>query len=358
MKIAVLLVTVMALVAASAGDFATGGSDLFEFSGYSKFRFAIWGREGHDPANGFDLYNRTTWAPRVSESLSAKLSFDTRYGFTANYDSTQGYVSDDYTLKLVEACGRLNFSPEISLTGGRFKLPFGYGYNRPGGSIPFYDRVMFASDSTFAGYGGLDVGILLSTDFGPVVIDLAYTNGTDSRADTTMNKQFTTRLSSTPARWLGLGAAAAITGQPEMGPVDQWSATGLDFYAFGSYPLTEKITLDYEGEYIILPFRGPVVDNMINESGGDYYFSLAAAHQVDMGILTAVQPAVRYEILSPPEQVSSGVPVPERDRSAIDFCLNLHTGPMNTIQLGGRNYSYQSGDEGHTDVYVNWMMLF
>ncbi|MFO8183988.1 MAG: hypothetical protein R6U39_07415 [Candidatus Aegiribacteria sp.] len=357
MKIAVLFIAVLALAAAFAADFATGGSDLFRFSGYNKFRFAMWGREGHDPANGFDLYNRTTWAPRVSESLSAKLSFDTRYGFTA-YDSTIGYVSDDYTLKLVEAYGRLSFSPEISLTGGRFKLPFGYGFNRPGSSIPFYGRVLAASDSTFTGYGGLDVGMLLSTDFGPVVIDLAYTNGTDSRADTTMNKQFTARLSSTPARWLGLGAAVAIIGQPEMDPVDEWSATGLDFYAFGSYPLTGKITLDYEGEYMILPFRGPVVDNMINESGGDYYFSLAAAHELNMGMLTAVQPAVRYEILSPPEQVSSGVPVPETDRSAIDFCLNLHTGAMSTVQIGGRSYSYQSGDEGHTDVYVNWRMLF
>lgn len=357
MKLVLLLVTLSVLTGVFAGDFATGGSDLFRFSGYSKYRFAMWGREGHDPANGFDLYNRTTWAPRVSESLSARLSFDTRYGFTA-YDSTIGYVSNDYTLKLVEAYGRLSFSPEISLTGGRFKLPFGYGYNRPGGSIPFYGRVLSASDTTFSGYGGLDVGMLLSTDFGPVVIDLAYTNGTDSRADTTMNKQFTARLSSTPARWLGVGAAAAIIGQPEMDPVDQWSATGLDFYAYGSYPITGKTTLDYEGEYMILPFRGPVADNMINESGGSYYFSLAAAHQVDMGMLTAVQPAVRYEILSPPEQVSAGVPVPETDRSAIDFCLNLHTGAMNTVQLGGRSYSYQSGDEGHTDVYVNWRMLF
>lgn len=357
MRNAIMLLAVLALAASYAGDFATGGSDLFRFSGYNKFRFAMWGREGHDPANGFDLYNRTTWAPRVSENLSAKLSFDTRYGFTA-YDSIAYYISNDVTLKLVEVYGRLSFSPEISLTGGRFKLPFGYGYFRPGSSIPFYDRVLFASDETFGDYGGLDVGILLSTDFGPVVIDLAYTNGTDSRADTTVNKQFTARLSAVPARWLALGAAAAIIGQPEMDPVDQWSATGLDFYAFGGYPLTEKITLNYEGEYMILPYPGPVADNMNNESGGDYYFSLAAAHQVDMGMLTAVQPAVRYEIISPPEQVSSGVPVPESDRSAIDFCLNLHTGGMNTVQLGGRSYSYQSGDQGHTDVYVNWRMLF
>ncbi len=358
MKAAMTVMVVMALTAAASGEFATGGSDLFSFSGYNNFRFAVWGRDGHDPGNGFDFYNRTTWSPRVSEMLSAMISFDTRFGFTSWDSVASTYLSDDYTLKLAEAYGTISFTPEISLSGGRFKLPFGFGYNRPGSSIPYYDRVIAASAPVFDMYGGKDIGVMVSTDFGPVVIDLAYTNGTDSHADTTVNKQFTARLSASPAEWVALGGAVAIIGQPEMEAMDSWSAAGLDFYTYGDYPLASGLTLNYEGEYLVFPWPGPVMDNMVNESGGDYSFSLAGTQDVELGILTAIQPAVRYEMLSPPEQVFSGDPVPETDMSALDFCLNLHTGEMNTVQIGWRSYSYENGDDGHTDVYVNWRMLF
>jgi hypothetical protein len=358
MRTATFILTVLTITSTAFGEFDTGGSDLFRFSGYNKFRYTMWGQEGHDPGNGFDFYSRTTWSPRVSDILSARLSFDTRYGFTA-WDSLSGsYVSDDFTLKLVEAYGTLWFSPEISLRGGRFKLPFGYGYFRSGSSIPYYDRISAASSPVFTTYGGLDLGVMLSTDFGPVMIDLAYTNGTDSHADTTVNKQFTARISASPAHWVSLGGSVAIIGQPEMETVDEWSATGLDFNVHGDYPITSDLTMNYEAEYMILPWPGPAMDNMINESGGDYWFSLAGTSEVEIGILTAIQPAVRYEILSPPEQVVSGDPIPETDISALDFCLNLHTGSMNTVQIGGRSFSYEDGDEGHTDIYVNWRMLF
>lgn len=358
MRTAIILVALVTVSVSAFGSFTTGGSDLFGISGYNKIRYTMWGQEGHDPGSGFDFYNRTAWSPRVSDILAAKLSFDTRYGFTS-WDSLTGtYVSDDFTLKLVEAYGTLEFSSAVSLRGGRFKLPFGFEYYRPGYSIPYYDRAAVAGTPCFLKYGGLDVGIMLTTDFGPVLLDLAYTNGTDSRADTTMNKQFTARLWASPFEQLSLGASVAIVGQPELEATDEWSTTGLDFFAHGRYSLNSDLSLDYEGEYLVLPWPGPVMDNMVNEDGGAFNFSLAGNHEVEMGILTAIQPAVRYEMISPPEQIASGADVPESDISILDFCLNLHTGKMNTVQIGGRSWAFENGDDGYTDVYVNWRMLF
>ena len=348
----------LSFTAAAAGGTTDGGSDLFCMSGYNMFRYSMWGMEGRDPSSGFDLYNRVELEPSVSDMLSAKLSFDTRFGFSV-FDSLAGsWPSDDYTLKLVEAYGVLRFSPEIYIAGGRFKLPFGHGYNRPGSDMPFYGRAMAVSVPAFTAFGGKDLGIMLGTDLGPVDITLSYTNGTDSHADSTVSKQFTADVSASPAGWISLGGSAAVIGQPEMEPQESWSATGLSFYAYGDYPILRQLTLNFEGEYMSLPWAGPAVDDMVNEPGGDYYFSLAGTHEVEIGMLTAVQPAVRFEVLSPPEQVQTGQPVPESDVSALDMCLNLHTGQKNTVQIGARSYSFQSGADGYTDVYVNWRMLF
>ena len=356
-RVAVIIIA-LSFAAAAAGGITEGGSDLFSLSGYNMFRYSMWGIEERDPTSGFDLYNRIELEPSVSDMLAAKLSFDTRFGFSV-FDSLAGsWLSDDYTLKAVEVYGILRFSPEIYIAGGRFKLPFGYGYSRPGSDIPFYDRVMVASAPAFTAFGGTDLGMMLGTDLGPVDITLSYTNGTDSQADTTVSKQFTADVAASPAEWISLGGSAAVIGQPEMQPQESWSATGLSFYAYGDYPVFGGLTLNFEGEYMSLPWAGPAVDDMVNEPGGDYYFSLAGTHQVEMGMLTAIQPAVRLEMLSPPEQVQTGQTVPESDVSALDMCLNLHTGQKNTVQIGARSYSFQSGADGYTDVYVNWRMLF
>jgi hypothetical protein len=149
-----------------------------------------------------------------------------------------------------------------------------------------------------------------------------------------------------------------VVGQPEMGSIDSWSSTALDFAAFGDYRLTEKMELSYAAEYTLMPWLGPAVENMTSEDGGDYYISLALNHEMRSGYLTGIQPAIRYEVLSPPEQINVGQEVPETDMTAIDFCLNLHTGEMSTVQVGGRNYSYQNGLDSYTDVYLNWRVLF
>ncbi len=122
--------------------------------------------------------------------------------------------------------------------------------------------------------------------------------------------------------------------------------------------LSRKLHLDYSAEFTLLPWLGPEADNMTNEDGGDYYVSLAVTNKMNTGYLTAIQPAVRYEVLSPPEQVNVGATVPESDVSALDFCLNFHTGEMSTVQFGGRSYTDQNGDDGYTDVYLNWRLLF
>lgn len=351
MKYALVLIGLVSVLALAGGEFATGGSEMFKFSGYSKFRLAMYGEEHSNPGSSFNLYNYTQWSPRISEMFNGVLSFDTYYG----------YGSSDVTLKLSNAYLNMSIIPELSLMGGRFKVPFANAFCCSGSALPFYDRAYIVTRTDFKNFGGYDIGASLMANFGPVGLDLAYTNGTDAIADTTCNKQFTARLQAFPAEWLGLGAAVAIIGQPALGgdSTDSWSATGMDIYAHADYPLSESAVLNFAGEYMMLGYAGPDVDNMENKDAMSYYASLGATFDVDMGAITAIMPAIRYESFTPSYQLASGGTEPENGQTIIDFCLNLHTGNMNTFQIGGRNMGYENADiEGYTDMYAGWRMKF
>ncbi len=355
MKYALCIVALVATLSFAGSEFATGG-ELFKFSGYNKFRFGINGMEGVNPENSFDFYNYTQWSPRINEMLSARVSFDTKYGYY-----------NDFTLKLADLFLSMNITEDVALTGGRFKLPFGYAFYRSGSSIPFFSRAMITFPVTdFAPYGGRDIGAMLSADFGPAGIDLAFTNGTNGIADdSSYKKQFTARLHGSPIECLELGAAVAMIGMPTHDviiddtttvTIDEWSATGINFFLTVHKPVSETVTLDFEGEYFILPVQTAEVTGYPNENGSDYYAALAATFDVDMGIINAVQPAIRYETYSPSYV---GDTDPEDDETVIDFCINLHTGNMNYFQIGGQNFSYEDSDfEGITDMYIAWRMKF
>lgn len=351
MKYAIALLALVTMLALAGGEFATGGSEMFKFSGYSKFRFAMYGEENNDPGNSFNFYNYTQWSPRVNDMFNGVLAFETKYGFG----------SSDFTLKLNVAYLNMNIIPELALMGGRFKLPFGNAFCCSGSALPFYDRAYVVTTSDFANFGGYDIGANLKANFGPVVVDLAFTNGTDAVADTTMNKQFTARLVAMPAEWVGIGAAVAMIGQPalvtEQSETDSWSATGMDFYATVKYPLSESATLNFAGEYMMFGVYGEDLETEEKKSGSDYYASLGATFDVDMGAITAIMPAIRYENYSPSYMLASGGTEPENGQTIIDFCLNLHTGTMNTFQIGARNMGYEDADiEGYTDFYASWRM--
>jgi len=115
MRYALVLIGLVSVLALAGGEFATGGSEMFKFSGYTKFRLAMYGQENNNPGSSFNVYNYTQWSPRVNEMFNGVLSFDTKYGFG----------SSDATLKLCDAYLNMIIIPELSLMGGRFKVPFG-----------------------------------------------------------------------------------------------------------------------------------------------------------------------------------------------------------------------------------------
>jgi len=358
MRYALILVGLVTMLATADGVFATGGSELYKINGYSNFTLTMFGMEGNNPANGFSFYNCTQWSPKVTDIFAGRLAFDTYYGYGS---------STDCTLKLADAYLTFDVLPELTLMGGRYKLPFGYAYTRSGSSMSYLYRAAVASTPDFTNFGARDLGLCLTADFGPVNLDLSYSNGTAAKADTAWNKQFTARIQAMPAEWMGLGAAVAIIGQPEIEvadtsgtyTIDSWSATGIDVFAHADYPMSESATLNFEGEYMMLGFAGPDVDDFENKDAASYYGSLGATFGVDMGIITAIQPALRYESFTPSYQLAEGADEFENGLTYLDFGLNFHTGPMNTIQVGARNYGFENEDiEGYTDMYLNWRMLF
>jgi hypothetical protein len=133
----------------------------------------------------------------------------------------------------------------------------------------------------------------------------------------------------------------------------------MDIFAYADYPLSESATLNFEGEYMMLGVQAPEVEGLENNDATSYYASLGATFGVDMGIVTAVQPVIRYEGFTPSYQLLSGADAPEIGLTFIDFALNFHTGEMNRIQVGARNFGFENSEiDGYTDMYLNWRMLF
>ena len=360
MRLALAAIVVVALVAFAEGEFATGGSDLMNFKGYGMATLHMWGQEGANPSMTFDGFANFDWRPQVNDWLCAKVNWKV-------------YTDQDMGgFKLEDAYLNLDLTENFAVMAGQFKRPWGYAYTRSGSSMYFYDRSIiatqdFSDPNHFDWYGGRDVGLNIHGDFDVVALDLAFQNGTgdntEAFGDSTTNKQVTVRAEAMPSDWATIGLAYGMANRAstftEDGADDEtYSAGGIDAYAVVKYPLSETGTLLFTGEYMMLPWLGPDVEGQDPYDGMAYSVMLGGMFDVDMGRITAVTPAVRYDQVDPAMADDPGDEW-EDNYGAIDFCLNVHTGPMNTLQLGLRNYNFESEDaDGHTDMYANWRMTF
>lgn len=343
----VLTVSVMAGMALAGGEFATGGAELLQFKGYLISDLYIYGEEDADPDMGFDVIAAVEWRPTLNEWLDAKIAFKAKpTEFEGEYE--------DLSLTTEDIMLNLHFTDGVTFSMGQFKRPFGYNYTSSGSSMYFLDRAILQDMGEFKNFGKRDIGANLNLSFDMVNFDVAFTNGAgDNEPEDDSNKQFTVRAEIEPID--GITIAGALGSYSEDDSTDTYSATGLDFYALVEYPLGETSTLNFVGEYLIL--GEPVADGVDLTDANAYAFTLAPEFELEGNVIQAVRPAIRYENYSPSY---TGDTDPEDDMTAIDFCLNLDLySSRNTLQIGGRNMSFQSDDmDGYTDMYVAWRMKF
>ncbi|MFO7950499.1 MAG: porin [Candidatus Fermentibacteraceae bacterium] len=359
MRLALAAVAVVALVAFAGGEFATGGSDLMKFKGYGMATLNMWGEEDANPAMSFEGYARFQWLPQVNDWINAKVDWDV--------STNEGY------LELNDAWLNLDLTENFAVMAGQFKRPWGYAYTRSSSSMYFLDRSIITEATAYPGgegepmdafgwFGGYDVGMNVRGDFDVVAIDLAVQNGTggnaDAMDDNLIDKQVTVRAEAMPNEWATIGVAYGMANRETTDMEDTYSAGGIDAYGVVEYPMSETGTLLFTGEYLMLPYLGAEVEGQEAQDGMAYSAMLGGMFEVDLGRITALTPAVRYDQVDP-AWYDEMDPEPEDNFGAIDFCLNVHTGPMNTLQLGARNYTFENEDaDGWTDIYANWRMTF
>lgn len=352
MKISVILLAVVTLLAFAGGEFATGGSELWKFKGYNIFRLHIEGAE--DPPVDFAFSGVTTifWMPQITENLSANVC--------SKIFTTTG------EFKLYDLWMDWEIADGMTVRAGQFNRPIGYAALESGMKLLFADRAWYTSGfsgSGFGIYGKRDTGVNLIGDFGQFGFDLAFTNGSGWNAlEDDCNKQFTTRLLAKPDEWITLAGSFGIYTADDTLSTEEdatYSANAFGGYAVVDYPAGENVTVNFVGEYLNLGYNGPDIDGLEKKSGSVMAALLGAKFGVDAGTLTAIQPVVRYEMISPATQLADGADEPQDNTDVIDFCVNMHFGNMNTIQLGGRNISYESeGVDSQTDMYINWRVCF
>jgi hypothetical protein len=340
----------MVFVAFAGGEFATGGAELLKFKGYVISDLYMHGEEDADPDMGFDVIAAMDWRPTLNEWLDAKIAFKAKpTKFTGD--------AEDLSLTTEDVVANLHFTENLTFTMGQFKRPFGYNYTRSGSSMYFHDRAILTGQTEFKNFGKRDIGANLNGDFDVVEIDLAFTNGAgDNEPEDDSNKNFTARALLNPTDGITIGAAFGSNSEddPDTTNEDTFSATGMDFYAVVDYPLSETATLNFVGEYLMLGEYA--ADDADMNDATAYALTLAPEFELAGPAILAVRPALRYETYSP----SYTGEEPEDDVTAIDFCLNLdlYSG-KNTVQIGGRNISYESEDmDGYTDMYLGWRMKF
>ena len=347
----VLLVSLLAGTVLAGGEFATGGAELLKFKGYLISDLYMYGEEDADPDMGFDVVSAIEWLPTLNDWLDGKIAFKAKpTKFEGSYE--------DLSLTTEDILLNLHFTEGVTFSMGQFKRPFGYNYTRSGSSMYFLHRALLVDGSEFGNFGKRDIGANLNLEFAPVTFDVAFTNGAgDNEPEDDSNKQFTVRAEVEPVDGITIAAALGSHSQddPDSTSTDTWSATGMDFFAVVQYPLGETSTLNFVGEYLML--GEPVADDVDLTDASAYAFTLAPEFELDGPAIQAIRPAIRYENYSPSY---TGDTDPENDYGAIDFCLNLdlYSG-KNTLQLGGRNYSFQDENtDGYTDMYLGWRMKF
>jgi len=371
MKYALGLVALVATLSFAGATFSGGCSETFTIKGYAKAWYYMFGAEGSNPESSFRGYNWTTLMGRLNDHTYAYLG--------TNYKTWDGNSS----INVCDLYLSMDIIPELNVTAGQFKIPLGWAYNRSGGSLYFLDRAGVASAPEFSAYAGRDVGVNLHGQFDMVGLDVGYFNGTGTYtdADTTVNKQIAAKLTVEPMEWLTFAAGVAMIGQPDhivttpasieivgdsviVNPattvtVDEWSGMGINAYVLADYPLSDNADLIFEGEYWQMGYTGPDMDNVEEEGAMDYYATLGVNIGLENAIFSSIMPAVRYETYSPQELVASGAERAEDNLTWIDFCVNCHINPYNTIQIGGRNVSYEDENaEGFTDIYLGWRLNY
>jgi hypothetical protein len=362
MKYALGLLALVAMLSFAGSTFDGGCAETFGINGYTKAWIYMFGAENNDPANTFRGYNWTSFVARLNENVSGCVG--------TQFKSWNG----NSTLQVCDAFLNMNIVPELSIKAGQFKIPFGWAFNSSGGGQYFLDRAAVTGTDEFNNFGGRDVGIALHGQLDMVGIDVAYFNGTGTYtdADTSQNKEFAALLTIKPTEWLTIAGGPAMIGQPEheeiivINPdssvvitVEEWSATGIDAYVLVDYPLSETADLIFQGEFMQAGYAGPDYTNCEKKAGTAYYATLGANFGLENSFLSGIMPVVRYESLSPETNLSSGATEPKDNKTVMDFCLNCYLTPKNTIQIGGRNYSFEADNtDGYTDMYLGWRMNF
>ncbi len=344
-------ITIMALIFVSAamasGEFSTGGSELLQFKGYVISTFNTCGEEDADPDNGFSVLATIEWYPRLNEWVDAKIAFKSQPTKYTGSIEDLSLTTEDITINM-------HFNDLATFTMGHFKRPFGHCYTRSGSSMYFRDRALLAD--TFGDFGKRDIGGNLALSFGPADINLAYTNGAgDNEPEDDSHKSFTARAVLEPVDGIQVaGAFGSYTENADSTAETSISATALDFYTIVNQPLSETVELSFIGEYMMI--GEPMEDDSDWTDANGYAVTLLAKFDLDGKLIQAVRPALRYENNSPGYTGDD----PENDEGAIDFCLNMDLySSKNTVQIGMRNYTFQSEDEdSYTDMYFGWRMKF
>lgn len=350
MKYALCIVALVATLGFAGSTFDGGCADTFGINGYTKAWIYMFGTEDHDPANSFRGYNWTVFSARLNDYV---------YGCVGTQFKTWDGNS---SLQVCDAFLNMDIIPELSVRAGQFKVPFGWAFNCSGGGLYFLDRAAVSVSPDFNNFGGRDVGVKLHGQFDMVGIDVGYFNGTgsDTDADDNINKEFAALLTVDATDWLTIAGGVAMIGEPEIADsTEEWSATGIDAYVLADYPLSDASNLIFEGEFLQGGYAGPDEEDADENAGMAYYATLGVNFDLENSFLTGIMPAVRYESLSPSTLVAEGADDPEDNVTVMDFCLNCYLTPKNTIQIGGRNYSFEAeGVDGYTDMYLGWRMNF
>ncbi|MCK4807229.1 MAG: hypothetical protein KAT09_06265 [Candidatus Aegiribacteria sp.] len=371
MKYALGLVVLVATLSFAGSDFSGGCAETFGISGFTKAWFYMYGTENHDPENTFRAYNWTSFTARLNDDV---------YGCVGTlFKSWSGNTQ----IQVCDAFLNMNIIPELSIKAGQFKIPFGWAFNSSGGGQYFLDRAAVTGTSDFNNFGGRDVGIKLHGQLDMVGIDVAYFNGTGTYtdADTSNNKEFAALLTVEPTDWLTLAGGVAMIGQPTHDviipaymeisgdsvivhpevtvTVHEWSATGINAYALVDYPLSETADLIFQGEFFQTGYPGPDVIGYDEKAGMAFYGLFGVNIGLENSFLASIMPAVRYESLSPSNVLVDGADDPKDNTTVMDYSVNCHLTPKNTIQIGARNVSYEDEDAiGYTDMYLGWRMNF
>lgn len=356
MKRTLMVLALFALVA-FAGDFATGGADLTKFKGYGTFRWTSFGSEGNPQGSEFKDYVWMAWAPRINDHVDLCIAM-------------QNVTIKDYITQLDQLFLNMKINDNFSVRGGQFKVPFGYGMTRSGGSMYFADRTVIIGGGDFNNFGGKDIGAMLTAKFAPVTVDLMLSNGTGNnhRADTTVNNQFTARLTAKPVDWLTVGGSLAMIGNPEIvivgdsleTTIDAYSTNGIDFFAAANYPVSPTAKLCFEGEYMILTDKREIAEGWEANGGARMSVMVGYDMELDGDTFVRLMPAIRYDSIDPVAPIVEDADAPENNKTYIDVCVNIGIfSKLNTLQIGSRTYGFENEDiDGFTNIYTKWRMNF